>query len=99
MYFDDSTAENNTGQEINTPEQHGDRKEDINDDAPTLLLIEDNIDLCHMLRLQLKRKYNVFVAHNGEDGLKKVYQYHPDVIITDLMMPGIDGMELLPRTP
>ena len=97
VYFDDSTAENNTGQEIKTPEQHGDRKEDINDDAPTLLLIEDNIDLCHMLRLQLKRKYNVFVAHNGEDGLKKVYQYHPDVIITDLMMPGIDGMELLRR--
>ncbi|WP_288146350.1 hybrid sensor histidine kinase/response regulator transcription factor, partial [Xylanibacter caecicola] len=97
VYFDDSTAENNIVQAPGLAEHVSDKKEEINDDAPTLLLIEDNIDLCHMLQLQLKRKYNVFVAHNGEDGLKKIYQYHPDVIITDLMMPGIDGMELLSR--
>ena len=64
---------------------------------PTLLLIEDNIDLCHMLSLQLQDKYTVLTAHDGEEGLKKVYQYHPDLIVSDLMMPKMDGMELLKR--
>ena len=60
------------------------------------MLIEDNIDMCRMLQLQLRsNKYNVFTAHDGEEGLKKIYQHHPDIIITDLMMPGMDGMELL----
>ena len=65
--------------------------------SPVLLLIEDNIDLCHMLSLQLQSKYTVLTAHDGEEGLKKVYQYHPDLIVSDLMMPKMDGMELLKR--
>ena len=69
----------------------------VADDAPVILLIEDNIDLCRMLSLQMKGKYNLYIAHDGEDGLKKVYQYHPDVIVSDLMMPGIDGIEVLRR--
>lgn len=97
IYFDDSTAENNKDKAEMPAMPDKDKEQTKNDDTPTLLLIEDNIDLCHMLCLQLKGKYNIFVAHNGEDGLKKVYQYHPDIIITDLMMPGIDGMELLRR--
>ena len=63
----------------------------------SLLLIEDNIDLCHMLSLQLQNKYTVLTAHDGEEGLKKIYQYHPDLIVSDLMMPKIDGLELLKR--
>lgn len=97
VYFDDSTAEKNIEEKNGVTEYINEETENRNDDVPALLLIEDNIDLCRMLSLQLKRKYNVFIAHNGEDGLKKVYQYHPDVIITDLMMPGIDGLELLRR--
>ena len=50
-----------------------------------------------MLQLQLRDTYNIYVAHQGEEGLKKIYQYHPDVIVTDLMMPGVGGMELLQR--
>ena len=65
--------------------------------APTLLLIEDNIDLCRLLSMQLKDKYTVLTAHDGEEGLKKVYQYHPDLIVSDLMMPKMDGMEMLKR--
>ena len=64
-------------------------------DRPTVMLIEDNIDMCRMLQLQLKSMYNVFTAHNGTDGLQGVYTHHPDIIITDLMMPGMDGLEFL----
>lgn len=97
IYFDDSTAESNNRNATMQATIYNDKEKTKKDDAPTLLLIEDNTDLCRMLCLQLKGKYNVFVAHNGEEGLKKVYQHHPDIIITDLMMPGIDGMELLRR--
>ena len=65
--------------------------------SPTILLIEDNIDLCRMLGLQLQSKYTILMAHDGEEGLRKVYQYHPDLIVSDLMMPKMDGMELLKR--
>jgi len=97
IYFDDNTAESNKECGSDSARRGSGDDGEKNDDAPTLLLIEDNIDMCHMLSLQLKAKYNIFVAHNGEDGLKKIYQYHPDIIITDLMMPGIDGLELLRR--
>lgn len=64
-------------------------------DMPTLLLVEDNMDLCRMMRLQLKQRYNVVVANDGTQGLERIYRYHPDIIVTDLMMPGIDGLQLL----
>lgn len=64
---------------------------------PVILLVDDNEDLCHMVRLQLSPSFNVITACDGEDGLRKIYRYRPDIIITDLMMPGMDGMELLRR--
>jgi len=74
-----------------------DQPSTLNDRLPTLLLVEDNVDLCRMLCLQLQDKYNMLTAHDGEEGLKKVYQYHPDIVVSDLMMPRMDGMELLRR--
>jgi len=62
---------------------------------PLLLVVEDNRDLCKMLRLQLEDKYRVVVAFNGREGLKKVSQLHPDLVITDIMMPEMNGTEML----
>lgn len=99
VYFDDSTAENRTADEGDNGEEDTmtQKQEDATrDDLPTIMLIEDNIDMCRMLQLQLRsNSYNVLTAHDGEEGLKKIYQHHPDIIITDLMMPGMDGMQLL----
>lgn len=99
VYFDDSTAENRTADEgDNGEEDTMTQKQEYatRDDLPTIMLIEDNIDMCRMLQLQLRsNSYNVLTAHDGEEGLKKIYQHHPDIIITDLMMPGMDGMQLL----
>ena len=66
-------------------------------ELPTILLIEDNYELCRMLSLQLRDKYTLYTANDGEEGLRKIYQYSPDIIVTDLMMPSIDGMEVLRR--
>ncbi len=70
-----------------------------NDDSnrPTLVLVEDNSDLRRMLQLQLKDKYNIVPAKDGIEGLDKIKETHPDLIITDLMMPRMDGAELLRR--
>ena len=102
VYFDDSTAAVDAGQDSPDSQEHditppceGDDAAETLADRPSVLVVEDNIDLCHMLQLQLRNTYNVYVAHQGEEGLKKIYQYHPDVIVTDLMMPGLSGLELL----
>lgn len=98
MYVDDHTAST----QPTTSSQHDNATVESDEEShettmPTLLLIEDNIDLCRMLKLQLKSLYKISIANDGEEGMKKIYQYHPDIIVTDLMMPGIDGIELLHR--
>jgi two-component system KDP operon response regulator KdpE len=51
-----------------------------------------------MLQLQLEqRNYRVVVASNGRDGLQKAYQVRPDLVILDIMMPGMDGWEVCRR--
>lgn len=67
----------------------------INSSLPSVLIVDDNKDLCNMLRLQLEDNYNIYMANDGVEGLKKVSLYHPDVVVTDQMMPNMDGMEML----
>jgi DNA-binding response OmpR family regulator/two-component sensor histidine kinase len=62
---------------------------------PTLLVVEDNKDLCNLLRLQLEDKYKVYTASNGVEGLKKVNLHHPDIVVSDQMMPEMTGTEML----
>lgn len=90
VYIDDPTA----ADDISVPtEVHEEPAAD--DTAPTIMLVEDNIDMCHMLQLKLRSKYNVVTSHDGADALEKIRDNHPDIIITDLMMPGMNGLELL----
>lgn len=73
------------------------REEDIKPSLPSVLVVDDNADLCDMLKMQLDDKFNIHLAHNGEEGLNKINLYHPDVVVTDQMMPVMDGMEMLRR--
>ena len=61
---------------------------------PTILLVEDNSDMRHFITEQLIQFYKVKEAINGEVGLQKALADAPDLIITDLMMPKMDGIEL-----
>ncbi len=69
----------------------------IDSSLPSILIVDDNKDLCNMLRLQLEDNYNVYMATDGIEGLKKTTLYHPDVVVTDQMMPNMDGLEMLQR--
>ena len=57
----------------------------------TILIVEDNIELLDYLRLELSKEYKVFVAGNGKDGVKMAKETLPDAIITDVVMPEMDG--------
>ncbi len=58
---------------------------------PQLLLIEDNPDMLHFLSGMLKNEYTVIKACDGEEGVQKATRYIPDIIISDVMMPSVDG--------
>ena len=63
-----------------------------------LLVIDDDVSLCKLLELILARNgYQVDVAHNAMEGLKKAYALKPDLILLDLMLPGMDGWETCSR--
>ena len=70
---------------------------DAADSQCTVLVIEDNRDIAAYIGNLLKDSYSVAYAVNGEDGLQKAIDIVPDLIITDLMMPGMDGLELCRR--
>jgi len=59
------------------------------------LIIEDEKDIVRMLDYNLKKEgFRVFAANNGEDGLDKARKEHPDLILLDLMLPEMGGLEV-----
>jgi DNA-binding NtrC family response regulator len=63
-----------------------------------ILIIDDEVDLCQsLLRLLEKEEYKVFVAYSGEEGLVKVKENLPDLVLLDLKMSGIGGIETLEK--
>lgn len=91
----DSINDENTEPEEKAIESLQDDADNLNSSLPSLLLVEDNKDLCNLIKLQLDDKFNIYIANNGVEGLKKVHLYHPDIVVTDQMMPEMDGMEML----
>lgn len=68
-------------------------------DGPArVLIIDDEADVVSTLETALRREgFAVFAAYSGEDGLNHVAEYHPDVILLDMKMPGLGGTEVLAR--
>ena len=65
----------------------------INSDKPLLLVIDDNEDIRRMVSTLMSKDYNVVTASNGQEGLRMAAKYVPDLIICDVMMPVMDGLE------
>lgn len=76
-------------------------KAPVDSDGPVnqcmVLVIEDNRDIASYIGGLLSDRYSVAYAANGEEGLQRAIDLVPDLIITDLMMPGMDGLELCRR--
>jgi len=65
--------------------------------VPKILLVEDNEDMRQFIKAQLIEDYQVIEAKNGEQGLKIASTTIPDLIVSDLMMPKMDGIQLCNR--
>ena len=64
----------------------------------TILIIEDDKFLRELIVRKLKdEKYQIVEASDGEEGLEKVKKNPPDLVLLDLILPGIDGFEVLSR--
>lgn len=68
--------------------------EEPNEDGYKVLIVEDNLDLLMLMQQLLKSSYHVYIARNGVEALKVVQEKELDLIISDIMMPEMDGIEL-----
>lgn len=70
----------------------------VNTTRRQVLVVEDETDVVELVRVVLSTKgYEVIPTYNGEDGLEAALANKPDLIITDLKMPGMSGMEFIKR--
>jgi DNA-binding NtrC family response regulator len=70
----------------------------IEPERKQILVVDDELNLRRVLSAQLTRDgYDVHTAEDGEQGLKMLAEHHIDLVITDLRMPKVDGMQLLRR--
>jgi two-component system, OmpR family, alkaline phosphatase synthesis response regulator PhoP len=66
--------------------------------TPKVLLVDDEVDILELLRYNLATEgYDVVVANNGAEALKQAKAHKPDLIVLDIMMPGMDGVEVCTR--
>ncbi|WP_420151289.1 hybrid sensor histidine kinase/response regulator transcription factor [Spirosoma sp.] len=79
------------------PVQDTDVQEPHSDESPILLVVEDNVALSNFIVDNLPDHYNVYRASDGGEGLEKALQIGPDLIISDVMMPVMDGYTLCNR--
>src|SRR3954469_22373947 len=66
--------------------------------AVSILIIDDNLGILELLAAGLEREgLRIFTASNPEEGLEIVFREHPQIVLTDLVMPGMTGLEVLDR--
>lgn len=61
---------------------------------PKVLIVDDNPDMREMLKFELSDEFDIRTAPDGERAISDIKRHKPDLVLTDLMMPGIDGIEL-----
>lgn len=94
-FMNNQYCELDTNETNNIKEPESPRSD--NPKLPTLLIVEDNKELQTALREQLSSSYNIHTADNGRMGLDMCMSIFPDIIVSDVMMPEMDGIEMCRR--
>jgi signal transduction histidine kinase/DNA-binding response OmpR family regulator/streptogramin lyase len=76
----------------NQPEQRAATR--LSEGKPIVLVVEDNPDLIRYIREYLEPHFAVREARNGKEGCERAFEIIPDIIVSDIMMPEMDGLEL-----
>jgi signal transduction histidine kinase/DNA-binding response OmpR family regulator len=85
LYFDDYKVQILDSEEITTT---------VNDETkPTLLIVDDNKDILMILNDHFKSEFNILMALDGQEALEICNEKYPDIIISDVMMPVMTGLE------
>ncbi|GAB4435947.1 MAG: response regulator [bacterium] len=64
----------------------------------TILVIDDEADIRTLLTEEFGRSFKVITAKDGEEGLKRIFEKKPDLVILDIKMPRMNGLEVLRKT-
>lgn len=59
-----------------------------------VLVVDDEPDIITIIKTNLEQKYDVLCVHNGEEAIEKMESFKPDIVVLDVMLPGMDGWEL-----
>ena len=79
---------------IEESEESIEEPETTQKNAVSVLVVEDNADVARYIGMQIRHKYQLYFAHDGVEGLEKALSLMPDLILTDLLMPRKDGLEM-----
>lgn len=85
-YVDDNSMMMEQIEELN--------KENITAQSKTILIVDDNSDIRTYLKLRLQNSFNILVAGDGVEGLEKSMIHIPDIVISDIAMPQMDGITM-----
>lgn len=72
-------------------------KDTLQNDIPKVLIVEDNHEIIIYLKKILSDYFDLKAVVNGKDGIEAIKSFHPDLIISDVMMPVMDGIEMTKR--
>lgn len=86
---------NNASQSLPTSYLQPETDQNIDEKAPHVLIIEDNQELLVMMSHVLKSHYHVHTATTGKEGIKIIKENTIDIVVSDIMMPGMDGLEMM----
>lgn len=79
---------------VEDKDNESEHKEDFDNSKKTILIVEDNFELQSFLKGLFKEHYNILLAENGQEGFYYAKNNIPDLIISDIMMPEMDGIEM-----
>ena len=71
------------------------REEDEDSGKPLILVVDDNEINLEVVRIKLADRFNIAIAHDGPECLMKIESLHPDLVLLDIMMPGMSGYDVL----
>ena len=78
----------------NAEENETTSKEPTEDIRPLLLIVEDNADIRLYIEESLHEDYRIIQACNGREGMEQAFSKVPDIIVSDIMMPEMDGIKM-----